>query len=246
MANYFLKISALFFCLVLGVEQPVYPQEYSNYLPIADSLFRQQQYAQSFALYTKILKEEGKYSPQMLLKMAYTQEAMQNYPATIYYLHLYYDKKPSRAVLKKMEDLAQRQQFVGYEYSDVEFFQTQLQKYYYPILQGMLMLAVGILTIMVIIYRQKKMLPGRPEQILFIGYLLFIFFYLNLLSFGRKGIIWQNNVAIMAAPSPGARWLATATQGHRLELTGERDIWYETEWNGQRAFIRKNNVVELP
>ncbi|KAA5542428.1 SH3 domain-containing protein [Adhaeribacter rhizoryzae] len=246
MANKLSSFSLIFFNFFFILTQPVYAQENSIELKRADSLFQEHQYAQSFATYKKILDKEEKYSAQMLLKMAYTQEAQQNYTATIYYLHLYYNKRPSRAVLKKMEDLAQRQQYLGYEYSDFEFFQTQLQKYYYPILQGMLMLAVAILTIMIFIYRQKKILPGRTEQVLFLGYLLFIGFYINFLSFGRKGIIRQNGIAIMAAPAAGARWLATTNQGHRINLKGERDIWYETEWNGQRAFIRKKNVLELP
>ncbi|WP_146895429.1 SH3 domain-containing protein [Adhaeribacter aerolatus] len=246
MANKSNRFSLIFLILFSVFAQPVQAQENNPVLKKADSLFREHQYSQSFALYKKILEKEEKYSPQMLLKMAYAQEAQQNYTATIYYLHLYYDKRPSRAVLKKMEDLAQRQQYLGYEYSDLEFLQTQMQKYYYPILQGMLMLAVVILTIMFFIYRQKKILPGRTEQVLFLGYLLFIGFYINFFSFGRKGIIRQNDVAIMAAPAAGARWLATATQGHRINLKGERDIWYETEWNGQRAFIRKKNVLELP
>ena len=246
MANKSSRFSLIILKIFFVLAQSVNAQGDTFDLKKADSLFRQHQYAQSFVIYKKILEKEEKYSPQMLLKMAYTQEAQQNYPATIYYLHLYYDKRPSRAVLKKLEDLAQQQQYMGYEYSDFEFFQTQLQKYYYPILQGMLMLAVAILTIMIFIYRQKKILPGRTEQVLFIGYLLFIGFYINFFNFGRKGIIRQNDVAIMAAPAAGARWLATTTQGHRIDLKGERDIWYEIEWNGQRAFIRKKNVQELP
>ena len=246
MSNYSTRISLIFLILSLITPQYVYSQENSLTLKKADSLFQQHQYTQSFALYRQILETEEKYSPQMLLKMAYTQEAQQNFTATIYYLHLYYNKRPGRAVLKKMEDLAQRQHFLGYEYSDFEFLRTQLQKHYLIILQGMLMLAVALLTIMFIVYRQKKILPGRMVQALFVGYLLFIGFYINFFSFGRKGIIRQNDVAIMAAPAAGAPWLATATEGHRIDLKGERDIWYETEWNGQRAYIRKKNVLELP
>jgi hypothetical protein len=246
MSNYSNRISSLFLILFFIISQPIYSQENNRVLQKADSLFQHHQYAKSFELYRHILETRQKYSPQMLLKMAYTQEAQQNYTATVYYLHLYYNKRPSRAVLKKMEDLAQRQHFLGYEYSDFEFFRTQLQKYYLPILQGMLMLAVTLLTIMFYVYHKKKLLPGRTAQVLFLGYLLFIGFYINFFSFGRKGIIRQNDVAIMAAPAAGAPWLATATKGHRIDLKGEQDIWYETEWNGQRAYIRKKNVLELP
>lgn len=246
MANYSNRIYLIFLILFTFIPQSVYSQENSLDLKKADSLFQQYQYRQSFEIYRKILQNGEKYSPQMLLKMAYTQEAQGNFTATIYYLHLYYNKRPSRAVLKKMEDLAQQQHFLGYEYSDFEFLQTQLQKHYFLILQSMLMLAVALLTIMFFVYYHKKILPGNPARLLFVGYLVFIWLYINVFHFGRKGIIRQNEVAIMAAPAAGAPWLATATEGHRIEIKGERDIWYETEWNGQRAFIRKKNVLELP
>ena len=246
MSNFLNKLTLLFFFLFSTCLQPVYSQQNTQALHRADSLFQQQQYAASFALYKQIINKSHQYSPQMLLKMAFTQEAQQNYTAALYYLHLYYEMRPSRTALKKMEDIAQRQHFTGYEYNDLEFFQTQLQKYNLQILQILLVVAVGTVTIIFFIYKEKKVLPGKTFQAIYLLYLAFILFYLNFFSFGRKGIIRQNNVAIMAAPAAGANWLATASEGHRIVLKGERDIWYETEWNGQRAYIRKKNVLELP
>ena len=246
MSNNSLKLSLIFLFFFSILTQPIYSQENKKALQQADSLFQEHQYPASFKIYREILEKGYHYSPQMLLKMAFTQEVQQNYTATIYYLHLYYEKRPSRAALKKMEDIAQRQHYFGYEYSDLEFFRTQIQKYYFDILQFLLILAVGTLTVIFFVYRRKKILPGRTFRLIYLFYLAFILLYLNLLDFGRKGIIRQDIVAIMAAPAAGASWLATASKGHRIQLNGERDIWYETEWNGQRAFIRKNNVLELP
>ncbi|WP_245590591.1 SH3 domain-containing protein [Adhaeribacter aquaticus] len=177
--------------------------------------------------------------------MAFIQELEKNYTSSIYYLHLYYNKTPNRSVLKKMEDLAQRQHYMGYVYSDLDFFQTQFNKHYLNILQALLMGAVGIGTILFITYRKKRLLP-IPIRVLFLFYLLFIAYYINFLRFGRKGIIQENNVAIMSAPSAASTWLATATEGHKIDLKGEQDIWYETEWMGKKAYIRKKNVLELP
>jgi hypothetical protein len=246
MTNYYGYLYSFISLALLLVAQPVCSQGYTKLLAEADSLFEHHQYAQSFDRYKKILDSGQQYSPQMLLKMAYLQEAQRNYTATIYYLHLFYDKRPNRATLKKMEDLAQQQNFLGYEYSDLEFFQTQLQKYFFLILQMMLMVAVAVLTAVLAVYWKRKKLPGFNFQVIFLAYLGFILFYTNYFRFGRKGIIRQNNVAIMAAPAAGAPWITTATEGHRIDLNGERDIWYEIEWNGHRAYIRKKNVLELP
>ena len=239
------KLFKLFFLLFCLSSQLTYAQKPSRDLMVADSLFKQQDYAASFRIYKGILDKGHQYSPQMLLKMAYIQEYFQDYTATMYYLHLYYDKTPNRAVLKKMEDLALRQNYSGYEYSDWEFFQTQFNKSYLAILQGMLMVAVFVLILM-IRRRQRHKRFRRGFQIGFLSFLAFIVYYINFLDFGRKGIISRDNVAIMSAPAAGASWIATASAGHKIGLKQERDIWYETEWNGRKAYIRKKNVIELP
>jgi hypothetical protein len=239
------KLSQLFFLFFFLFGQVAYAQNPSQEQLRADKLFKQQHYAASFQLYKHILEKGHQYSPQMLLKMAYIQEYFQDYTATMYYLHLYYDKTPNRAVLKKMEELALRQNYAGYEYSDFEFFQTQFNKRYLDILQGLLMVAVFVLMLM-IRRRQKQKRFSRGFQLFFLSFLLFIVYFINFLDFGKKGIISRDNVAIMSAPAAGASWIATANAGHRIGLKQERDIWYETEWNGRKAYIRKKNVIELP
>jgi hypothetical protein len=236
------QVFLLLFCLS---SQLAYSQNPTQDLLKADSLFKQQDYTTSFRIYKDILNKGHQYSPQMLLKMAYIQEYFQDYTATMYYLHLYYDKTPNRAVLKKMEDLALRQNYSGYAYSDLEFFQTQFNKRYLDILQGLLMAAVFVLILM-IRRRQKHKRFSRGFQVGFLGFLAFIVYFINFLGFGRQGIISRDNVAIMSAPAAGASWIATASAGHKIGLKQEKDIWYETEWNGRKAYIRKKNVIELP
>lgn len=245
MASLFNKLFKLFSLLLFIHTQTAVCQPTANQLERADSLFKHQDYAASFRIYKNILEHDGQYSPQMLLKMAYIQEYFQDYTASMYYLHLYYAKTPNRAVLKKMEDLAARQNYSGYEYSDIEFFQTQFNKRYLDILQAMLMAAV-FMFILMIRRRQKQRRFSRSFQLGFLIFLGFIVYYINFLDFGRKGIISRNNVAIMSAPAAGSSWIATAGAGHKIDLKQERDIWYETEWNGRKAYIRKKNVITLP
>lgn len=245
MANKTRNLYSLFLIIFLLFAQVTYAQKNTGSLAKADSLFQKQQYPASFKIYQKILDSARQYSPQMLLKMAYMQEAQHNYMSTLYYLHLYYAKTSDRNVLEKIETLANRQNYDGYAYNDLEIFRTLLDKYYLDILQGLLMLAVMVVTILIRNKRRNKV-PNEAFQLFFIFYLVFISFYINMFDVTKKGIIWQNNVAIMAAPSAGASWLATASEGHKIILRGERDIWYETEWKGQKAFIRKKNVLPLP
>lgn len=244
MQNLWFKISALLVIFLALLAKPAYAQADKTTLGTADSLFQKQHYTEALGLYEQILQEQL-YSPQMLLKMAYIKEGLRDYTGAMYYLHLFYTKEPSRSVLRKMEELAQAHRLQGYEYNDLQFFKTQFSKHYMRILE--LMLLAAVVTATIIFFRWRK---GRrftnTFKIGFTLYLLFILYYINFLNLGDAGIIKNNHVAIMSAPSAGGAWLATATEGHKVPIRGEQDIWYEIEWKGQKAFIRKSNLLELP
>lgn len=245
MQNLWFKISVVTALFLLLLSKPVYSQEDKFLLQKADSLFQRQYYTEAFAHYEQILEEQLLYSPQMLLKMAYIKEGMRDYTGAMYYLHLFYTKQPNRTVLKKMEELAHAHRLVGYEYNDLQFFKTQFSKHYMRILEIMLIIAVVTVTIMLISW-QKGHRFSKTFKIGFILYLFFIIYYINFLNLGDAGIIKNNHVAIMSAPSAGSNWIATVSKGHKVPILGEQDIWYEIRWKGKRAFIRKNNLLELP
>src|SRR5690348_1763124 len=98
--TWFLKFvitsSFFFFCLVTVAQAQKIKQ--------ADSLFQAKQYTQSLALYQSVFNEK-KYSPAMLLKMAYIQEGLGKIGQTLYYLRLYYLASDDEQALHKMEEL---------------------------------------------------------------------------------------------------------------------------------------------
>ena len=245
MQNYLSKIIILFLIGLFGLTQEAYTQPANGRLQVADSLFSKHQYTQSFDYYQQILHQDQFYSPQMLLKMAFIQEGLRNYTQALYFLHLYHAKYPSRAALRKIEELARAHKLSGYVYSDLDFFETQFHKHYLKLLELMLMAAVIALTVMAINKRKNKPIPGL-FKVVFGVYMLFIFYFLNFLDFGKEGIIRQNQVPVMSAPSAGSQWISTTGAGHKVSITSEQDIWYQVKWNGQKAFIRKNNILPLP
>jgi hypothetical protein len=211
----------------------------------ADSLYARHQYTQAYTIYEQLLNQQKVYTPQMLLKMAYIQEGLQNYTQSMYYLQLFYSKQPSRSILRKMEEVGLQQHLQGYAYTDLDFFKTQFHKYYDNILELLLIGAVIFLTLLVRRWLKKKTIP-KQTQGTFLVYLAFIFFYANFLTLGQQGILLNPNVPIMTAPSAGAGLVTTAGVGHRVNIVGEQDIWYRIEWEGQTAYIRKNNLRLLP
>ncbi|OKL39683.1 SH3 domain-containing protein [Pontibacter flavimaris] len=245
MQNILSKISAFLIIFLAVLAEPACAQASKLTLAKADSLFQNQRYSDAFVLYEQLLEQEQHYSPQMLLKMAYIQEGLRDYTGAMYYLHLFYTREPSRSTLKKMEELAQAHRLQGYEYNDLQFFKTQFSKHYMRMLEVMLLAAVITVTVMLFRWRRGYRFSATFKAG-FILYLLFILYYINFLNLGEQGIIKNNQVAIMSAPSAGADWVATASQGHKVPITGEQDIWYEIKWKGEKAYIRKNNLLELP
>ncbi|MFC5271906.1 tetratricopeptide repeat protein [Adhaeribacter terreus] len=245
MQNYFYNFCLFFFTILLSFSQPVYSQKFTPQLQAADSLYKKKQYLKSLELYQDILQNGEEYTPQMLLKMAYMEEALHRYERSMYYLNLYYNRHPSRTVLRKMEEVAQTHGLTGYQYRDIDFFRTQFKKYYMKILELMLIVAVATVTIM-FLKRQKDFFRKPAFQISFMFYLAFLFYYINFLTFRREGITQTRQAALMAQPSAGAKWLVNFAPGNRLFITGETDIWYKVKWNNKSAFIRKKNLQVLP
>ncbi|MBX0333423.1 SH3 domain-containing protein [Pontibacter sp. HSC-14F20] len=245
MQNLWFKISGFLLLFLALNTEPVYSQTDNKALSQADSLFNSLQYTEAFMLYDSLLQHQQVYTPQMLLKMAYIKESARDYTGAMYYLHLFYKKQPSRSVLKKMEELGQTHRLSGYEYNDLQFFKTQFSKHYMRILELMLLVAVVTVTVMFVSWRKGHRF-SQTFKLGFMLYLLFILYYINFLNLGNAGIIRNDQVAIMSAPSAGATWLATVSQGHKVPITGEQDIWYEIKWKGEKAYVRKHNLLELP
>jgi len=245
MQNYLGKFCLFFLIWGFNFSQPVYSQKFTGSLIIADSLYQHKEYLKSLVVYETILQNGQEYSPQMLLKMAYMEEALHHYSSSMYYLNLYYNLHPNRAVLKKMEEVAQARGLSGYKYRDIDFFLTQFKKYYMKILELLLVAAVIIVTFMVL-KRKQTFFGSNTFRLAFLFYLVLILVYINFLTFRQQGITQNKPAALMDKPAAAAKWLTTFSPGNRLTITGESDIWYEVKWNDKRAYIRKQNLNVLP
>src|SRR5690242_11290095 len=104
----FIIIAAIFISL------PALSQEFNYRLKMADSLYVKKQYTQSLELYQQIF-DAHTYSPAMLLKMAFIEEALGQNPKALYYINLYYDITHDVTALHKMDDMATRYNLSGYE-----------------------------------------------------------------------------------------------------------------------------------
>ncbi|MBC6989386.1 SH3 domain-containing protein [Hymenobacter sp. BT491] len=173
--------------------------------------------------------------------MAYVQEGLGHYPAALYYLGLAHARQPQQSTWRKMVELAQLYRLTGYPNTWRQAVAIAFQRYYYRLLQALL---IGAVVVGMMLFLRRQRLSGG-WWVAYSLYLGVIGLYLNLLEPEVAGIVARPRAAIMAGPSAGASWLTTAAAGDRLVVLGRQDVWYRVQWQGGDAYIRRHNLLPL-
>jgi hypothetical protein len=203
----------------------------------ADSLFEQGQFAAVLPLYRSQIWRQRQVSSRLLLRLAYAEHQQTHYAAELLYLNMALARQPRLSTWQQLASLAQRQRLVGYPTTWQQEVRVQVQRYYYPVLQGLLsgavLLAVGLL-----------LRRGRTSRVwlAYSFYLLGTGAYLYWLLPMPTGIVARSGVALMAGPGAGAAWLSTAAPGDRLPVLGRQDIWLRVRWQERIAYVRADDT----
>lgn len=241
------RVSRFTLLLVFGMViafPSIHGQDTTNDLEKADSLFKERRYTQSLEIYESIYDDSQRATPAMLLKMAYSEEAMGNLSNALVYLHDYYRITSDKAVLKKMSDLAQVNGLEGYDSNDFQRFVKSIQDYKLIIVAVLLALCLLILSMIFRkISKHQEKSPGLAVG--FILVLALTVFFVNFSGQPQKGIVTSANSYVMSGPSAAAELIEVIGQGHKVEILDKNDIWYQIKWKGKTAFVRENNLQEL-
>lgn len=209
----------------------------------ADSLFQQKRYIQSLELYQKLF-EDHRYTPAMLLRMAYVEEGLNNVSRSAYYLNLYYLATQDEDVLVKLEELASKNRLEGYatDQTDglISFYMTHRNLITY------LLLGIAVLA-MAIALTQRLAMKNKPVGefvALSIVSVLFIL-HISQQTLWEKAIIAKNNTYVMNGPSAGASVLAIVRDGHRVEVLGKKDVWTRVKLGGSEGYIRTSSLLPV-
>ncbi|OEK06472.1 SH3 domain-containing protein [Roseivirga misakiensis] len=244
MQKRFSRITFLFLLGLIFSIQSVFSQEVTSNLAKADSLFKERLYTQSLELYESIYEDAQRATPAMLLKMAYSQEALGNLSRALIYLHDYYRLTSDKEALKKMDALAQVNGLEGYDTNDFQQFVKAIQDYNILIIAVLVALNLLILTMM---FRKLKKHQERSPG-LAIGLLIVLsltFFFVNFTGPKDQGIVTSDNAYVMSGPSAAAELIEVVGQGHKIEIIDKQDIWYQIKWRGKRAYVRETNLEAL-
>lgn len=238
------KLFYLFLLLFVSSSFSAFCNSPKEKLILADSLFAQKKYTQSFDLYEDIQNSDQKATPAMLLKMAFIKEGLGDYTNALYYLNLYYLKTNQKRVLKKMENLAEQHKLSGYNYDDVEFFLNIYHQYHLQIdflIIGLVFMFFGILF-----YKKRTFkIQSSFHGIVYICLLLALLFINNYWREHTKAIVTTSDVYLMKGPSPGSDVVDVISKGHRVDILEQDDVWIKISWNENEAFIKAFNLKQI-
>lgn len=231
---------SLFLLLLTTVS---YAQLNNPLLVRADSLFKQKRYIQSLELYQKLF-EDHRYTPAMLLRMAYVEEGLNNVSRSAYYLNLYYLATQDEDALTKLEELAIKNRLEGYATDEIDglrsFYLTHRDLITYVLL-GIVILAMAIALTQRLVMKNK---PIGEFVTLCIVAALFIL-HISQQTMWAKAIIAKDNTYLMSGPSAGASVLGIVRDGHRVDVLGTKDVWTKVKLGESEGYVRSANLLPI-
>ncbi len=225
--------------LLLLLTQSFHTQANELALQKADSLFATKNYQEALVIYKEILEDDQAFSPAMLLKMAFISEGLGDYPSTTLYLSKYYDYNPTPQLPNKIRELTNQASLTGYALSDRQRFLNFLVD------NSQLITAFfGVLLTLTLI---RLVLKGFRTGTAAVGLLLIglVFVSNNFLDGPETGIVTGNPSLIMSAPTAGGSLIRKVGPGHRVIIRSSEDIWYQIEWEDQKAFVKKSQITKI-
>ncbi len=236
-----LKNVYFFLLTLLYFSQSVHSQQNLSENILADNYFSKKEYGKSKAIYNKMIKEKVVLEKNSLLKLAFIYEKEKDFPRSLYFLNLYFEKQPSEKVLTKMNNIATENNIGGYELSDFYLILLLIKQYSFVI--SILLVALGLYVFSVFTIKKiKNQQINSSQKIVFFLYLLGMLILLDLPKIYKQGVVHQANCTLRSDPSSAAPVVETLQNGQRLNLIGSEDIWLRVFRNNKFYYVNKANI----
>ncbi|GAB2575488.1 hypothetical protein [Spirosoma areae] len=207
----------------------------------ADSLFAAGDQAMAARIYETALAEGKRATDAMLLKLASAAEQQTDIPRLLYYLEVYFERKPDDAVLRRMNEIARANNLSGYETDDLNYFYLFYRKYGVYFLLFLLIPAIYVFSVLMLKLVRNQRAHMRQRWVVFV-YLLLLLIFTNLPEGVQSGITSHDRVLLRTDPSAAAPVVDVIGRGHKVNILGAKDIYLRVLWHNNLYFIRRDNV----
>lgn len=241
MQTYFLKFLKIFFFLFIVFTQALDSQGQTSLNKKADSLFIQKKTDEARNIYDKIIENNINVNPKIYLKLANISETKAEFVKELFYLNLYFFKKPDEKVFEKMYNIASENGFSGYEKNDLNYFLFYYRQYSNYVWGGFILLGIYIFIVLVLKKKNNQFSPIR-HKIIFLTYLLILASLINLPNNYKSVIIKNEKVYLRDYPSAASQIIGSISEGNRLNVIKTDDIWYQVLWEGQFCYLKESDI----
>lgn len=218
-------------------------QSVNEILGRGDALFTQKKYTESLDQYEEVLRA-GVASPQMLLKMAFIKEGLGEYPEALFYLTEYYQLTNNRQVLTKINEIATKQGLEGYNVTDVDHFRAWYYTYADLVVIGLMAVLLLLFVLQAVkLWRKKQLSVATATWQVVFAVLLGLLVNLPLSS--TEAIIIDPSTFLMKGPSAGAPMMEIVSQGHKVKVLDEGEVWTKIQWKESEVYVRSSSIRRL-
>lgn len=207
----------------------------------ADSLFNAKDYSQATIEYRELIEKHDINKKNAFLKMSYMAEKQGQFPEAIYYLSELYELNPNDRLFDKINKIARENGFGGFERSEFNFLITLYKEYYVFIAVILLLLSVFIFNYS---WNKKSISSRIPKRFAFLTIALIIFSLLivNLPDSYKLGIVKSKSAIMRSGPSAASEIEGKITEGNRVNIIGQKDIWYQIVWQRKVIYLKKSDL----
>lgn len=235
------KVILLYLFFYLVTLNPSFSKEKIDFIAMkqtADSLFVTQKYTDAKVIYNS-LYSQSYLSHDMLLKLAYIHEGLDETQFALFYLEKYILQfGPDQDVLDHISEIASKQNLTGYGRNDYNFMRSWLIAWRNYI--SIALISLILFWVALLFFRKKKSL-SLPILILSMVSLCI----LQGLKNPSKKVIISDTAFLRDAPSSAGNVVKKIASGHKLKLLGAQDVWLQVIYNGETCYIKKNQVLML-
>ena len=180
-------------------------------------------------------------SKNQFLKKAFDSEKSKNYVEVLYFLSLAYIEQPDINLLNKISDVAEDNSFEGYKTDDWGFVFLLFKNYFYYIYVVLFLLGVYVFSVSFFKFTNKQFIPVRHKWSVLI-YMIAISVALNLPKSYSIGIVSQKGTILRSSASSSGPIVESIKVGNKINIVGQRDIWFRVLWHKKLFFVRKVDV----
>ena len=191
--------------------------------------------------YYQLINSKQKVEPEVLLKLAYISEKNKEFSKALYFLNIYFERRPNELALVKMNELAAEHGIKGYQLSDFYILLLLIKQYFFIIM----VLAVAIaayVTIILLIKRRRNLKIELIQKIALFSYLVFLLGMLLVRGFFKQGIVNNDSASLRLDPSSAAEAVTKLQEGEKLSVLGADDVWLRVLYDSKFYYVHKTNI----